>query len=427
MNNTRAFRTLQEFVKEIYSCVHCGYCLDSCPTRDANYFDVYGSRGKMLIFKALLENMLRVDEDFADRIFNCALCNWCAYKCPEELPTTEIFAAARYEAARRGLTPDTVKKSVKYVIERDNPFGAPVSERTAWSKGLNLKKRGESVLFASCMNTLMGYVELIHKMGASFDSIVKMFDKFEKIKLEGIFRRAASRLFDPNKRYHETLRKSVEILNMLGIEPAYWGEEEPCCGKPLHTYGYLDKFEEHARNVAELFRNNGVKRLIILNPICTYTFRVLYPKFLGNFDIEVKHISEILAENLDKWADKAVLKRPIKITYHDPCYMARYMDIIEPPRTVMKNIKGVELVEPARYGKNTYCTGDGGIEVTHPESAAKIALKRTRMLLETGAEKIVTTCPACIAMINLGLRLTGSQNRVETLDLIDLVYEALKK
>lgn len=419
-------KSLIDFSREIYSCVHCGYCLDSCPTRDASHFDIYGSRGKMIVFKALLEGFLDMDDSFADRVLNCALCRWCAHKCPEEIPTTDVFVAARHEIVKKGWALEPVKKSVEYVLNKENPFGAPPSEKAAWSKGMNLRKKGETLLFASCMNTLIGYVELIHKTGLSFDSLVKMFDRLEKLKMDGIIRRTVAGLFDPNKRYHKVLRDAVKLLRTIGVDPAYMGDEEPCCGKPLHTYGYLDEFEEHAKAVAKLLKEREVKKMIILNPICTYTFRVLYPKFLGDFDLEVKHISEVLADNLDKWTGRASLDKSTKVVYHDPCYMSRYMDVIEPPRTVLKSIDGVELVEPVQTGKNTYCTGDGGIEVTHPEAAKRIALKRTRMLLESGAEKIVTTCPACIAMLNLGLRLMKIEDKVEVLDLVELVARSLK-
>lgn len=72
------------------------------------------------------------------------------------------------------------------------------------------------------------------------------------------------------------------------------------------------------RNVSERYRlthasKGSVRRMIILNLVCTYTFKVLYPSFLNDFEIEVKHISEVLAENLDKWAEKASLKKLRKL------------------------------------------------------------------------------------------------------------------
>jgi len=424
--NASKRKFLTDFSKEVYSCVHCGYCLDLCPTRDAGHFDIYGSRGKMIVFKALLEGFLEVDKDFADKVLNCALCGWCTHKCPEEIPTTDVFVAARYEIVRRGFAPEPVKKCTEWVLNKNNPFGAPLLEKVKWSKGLNLKEKGETLLFASCMNTLVGYVGLINRIGISFNSLVNIFNKLEKLRLDGIVRGITSRLFNPNGRYYKILRDAVKVLRVIGIEPAFLGSGEPCCGKPLHTYGYIEEFEKHAEAVSQLMKERGVKRVIVLNPICTYTFRILYPKVLDSFDLEVKNISEILAENLDKWIAHTSLNRPTKLVYHDPCYMSRYMDIIEPPRIILKSIDGIELVEPTLARKDTYCTGDGGLEVTHPEAAKKIALKRVQMLLETGAEKIVTTCPACIEMLKLGLRFMRFDRKVEVLDLVEIVASSIK-
>ena len=424
MSEKKLATRLTDFLREIYSCVHCGYCLEACPARDASYFDVYGSRGKMQLFKSLLEGKTGISKDFADRIFNCALCGWCTYKCPEELPTTDIFVAARHECVSKGIRFMTIEAARKYLLKNQNPFGASDSERIEWSKGLNLKRSGEIALFASCMNPLMGYTELINVLGIPFEKLVELFKSLEEMELDRFVREIAG-IVNPNEYYQEVLRRAVKILRFIGIEPAYLHEDEPCCGKPLHTYGYLEDFVKQAEYTAKMLKERGIKTLILLNPVCLYVFRVLYPKFLGNFDIDSKHISEILAENLDKWSNRAAFRNPVKVTYHDPCYLTRYLDVIEAPRIVINSIRGVELVEPEYTKKETYCDGGGGVEVTHPEAAVKMAARRARMLLETGARKIVTACPACVAMIRVGLRAINAPEDIEVIDLVDLVYEAL--
>jgi Fe-S oxidoreductase len=399
-----------------------------CPSRDADYFDAYGSRGRIQILKATLEGKIELNKEFADIFFNCALCAWCTYKCPIGIKTTDLFLAARNKVVKRGLAPKISQKVIQYIIRRGNPFGEPLSSKISWAKGLDLRKSGDTLLFASCMNTLMGHQELIHNTGISLYKIVNIFETMEKLRIDTLIRSVVNIVLNPNKKYGETLRRGVKILRMLGIEPAYLYEDEPCCGKPFHTYGFMNEFEQHARKVAALFKEKNIKRIIVLNPVCLYTFKVLYPQFVEDFNnIDVKHISEIIAENLDKWADRAFFNTLTRVTYHDPCYMSRYMDLTQPPRTVMTSIRNIKLIEPRFAGKDTYCTGDGGIEITHPTSASKMALTRVRMLLETNPDKIVTACPACITMIKLGIKLLESKNRVKVIDLIDLIYEAIFK
>jgi Fe-S oxidoreductase len=397
-----------------------------CPSRDANYFDAYGSRGRLQILKAALEGKVKINEEFADIFFNCALCQWCTYRCPAEIKTTDLFLSARYEAVRKGVAPKISRKVMQYIIQKRNPFGERSSAKISWSKGLGLGKNGNTLLFASCMNTLIGYQELIHNTGIPVYKIVNIFEAMEKLRIDVPVRHIVNTILNPNKKYQETLRRAVKILRTLGIEPAYLYEDEPCCGKPLHTYGFMDEFEQHARKVAALFKGKNINHIIVLNPACLYTFRILYPQFIKDFsNIEVKHISEIIAENLDKWGDKAFLNTLTVVTYHDPCYMSRYIDLTQPPRTVITNIKNVKFVETKSNRKNTYCTGDGGVEATHPTSSSKIALTRARMLLETNADKIVTTCPACIMMIKLSIKSLKIKKKVEVVDLVDLFYQSI--
>lgn len=412
--------------EQIYKCVHCGYCLEWCPARDASYFDVYGSRGKMLVFKALLEDKLKITETFSDRVLNCALCKWCSYKCPEEIPTDDVFVNMRYEIAKRDLMPTIVKKVVVNILKKKNPFGVSTSEITRWTKGMKIRKDSEIIIFASCMNTTMGYMDLIHTLHFSFNTLARIMDALEKLKLDNLIM-TGLRLFNLNKQYHQTLKNAVKLLHELGIEVGYLFDEEPCCGKPLHTYGYLDEFQEYAKWVSKFFKEKGIKKLIVVNPVCAYTFKVLYPKFVEDFDLEVNHIVEILDENVDKWSAVTSYSKSTVVTYHDPCYMSRYMSLIEQPRRILKNIKNIVLVECEKNKENTYCTGDGGIEITHPTAAKKIALKRVEMLLKTKAEVIITTCPACISMLRYGVKLANKEKEVQVKDLIDFTYEALRR
>ncbi|MEM4590901.1 MAG: (Fe-S)-binding protein [Nitrososphaerota archaeon] len=408
---------------EVQRCVHCGYCLEHCPTRDAGVFDVYGARGKMILFKEILEagRFELLDKIFGDRVLNCALCNWCTSKCPESIPLTDIFVLARYEAAKRGAVPRSVKKVADYILRRGNPFGSLSHERVEWADGLNLSNRGETVFFASCMGSTMGYLELLDNTGISLETIIKMFDLFEKIRLDKPLRYLVWKILRPNRAYNSTLRKCVSILRSLGIEPAYLSREEPCCGKPLHTYGLLDEFKQHAGRVANLLRARGVRRIIVNNPICMYTFKRLYPAFLGNFDVDVKHMVEVMLDGQAKVRRSGGEGRGLKIVYHDPCYMARYLSLVDEPRRLLESLGGAVLVEPERSKEKTYCSGDGGLEVTHPGAAHKVAMKRAAMLAETGADIVATSCPACIATLRIGLRRSGRRRGPAVVDVIDLL------
>jgi len=105
----------------------------------------------------------------------------------------------------------------------------------------------------------------------------------------------------------------------------------------------------------------------------------------------------------------------------------RYLELVEEPRQILRAIKGIELVEPewTRGEWATCCGGGGGFEAVFPELSEILAVNRTKELLETGAEIIVTNCPGCIMQLKAGLK-ELKNSTVEVLDLAQVVALAME-
>ncbi len=159
-------------------------------------------------------------------------------------------------------------------------------------------------------------------------------------------------------------------------------------------------------------------------PSCTYARRDLLPGAVTGWDIEVKHFSETVLAALGS----RELRFPdrVKVTYHDPCQMSRYLDLVEAPRRIIGAIRGMELVEPpltkGRWA--TCCGGGGGFEAVFPELSQMLAVNRARELADTGAEIIVTQCPGCIMQLRSGLKALGKE-QVRVIDLAEVLATAL--
>lgn len=221
--------------------------------------------------------------------------------------------------------------------------------------------------------------------------------------------------------YRSSLLNSVRSLQILGIDVAYMHNEEPCCGIALHTYGLIDEFSIHANKVYEFLKQRGVTRLVTHNPICGAAFKKFYPRYVPKWDIEVKHVTEMIAEKIVE-QDLHFACRKTRVAYHDPCFLARYMNVIQEPRIILSRIDGIELVEPDHTKLETWCDGGGGVEMLYPNLCEMIAETRVRELASTGAEKILSCCPVCAMMIRRGIDATGMQ--IEYADIVDLFYEA---
>ena len=116
-------------------------------------------------------------------------------------------------------------------------------------------------------------------------------------------------------------------------------------------------------------------------------------------------------------------KLNIKVTYHDPCNVARGMGMVDEPRDILKKICS-ELVEMPTYGKQAECCGGGGgVLVTDKELSLKLAEKRVDQAFETGAEVLTTLCPTC--ELNLKNAAEKYKGKIKVNNLLDLLYESM--
>ncbi|MFC2011587.1 (Fe-S)-binding protein [Chloroflexota bacterium] len=318
------------------------------------------------------------------------------------------------------------------ITSKDNIMGSSKKEGARWAKDIKFSGNVETIFFAGCgyqftseLETLMSLIRQIDKSAISTEMTMNLASLQKKLGFDAgaIYRKVMTR---GSKDDAQPLWDAVRILNKLGIEFGYLAEDEPCCGGLLYYIGMQKEFGQHALQTYNKLKSRGVKRIISIVPSCTFTLRELMTKYIEGADIEVKHFCEIVAENISSL--KLRFPRKVKVTYHDPCQMARSLGLIEEPRKILKSIDNIELVEP-EWTKGewaTCCGGGGGFEAVFPELSEVLAENRARELLETGAEIIVTHCPGCVMQLTNGLKKLKA-GKVEVLDLAQVVAQAMEE
>ncbi|MDO8715889.1 MAG: (Fe-S)-binding protein [Dehalococcoidales bacterium] len=329
------------------------------------------------------------------------------------------------------LVPPGLSYIADNISSKDNVLGAARATKAKWAEGLQLAKDTETIFFAGCgyqyaseLESMTALIRRIDRSAVSPEAVMNMANFQKKLGLDvaGIYRRVAGQGNDTDA---QPLRDAVKVLSRLGINFGYLGEEEPCCGGPLYYFGLQSRFEKHARGAYDKLKDFGVKRIISIVPSCTNTLRNTMPNCLGKHDIEVKHFTEVVAESISTLNLR--FPREVKVTYHDPCQLVRYMGIADEPRQILKAIKGIELVEPA-WTKGDYatcCGGGAGFEAVFPELSQILAVNRSKELIETGAQIIVTQCPGCIMQLKTGLKELGAIS-VEVLDMAQILAMSLE-
>jgi Fe-S oxidoreductase len=243
-----------------------------------------------------------------------------------------------------------------------------------------------------------------------------------KLNLPGIYNSVLSRRAAEEAK---PLEAAVRVLRNIGIKPGYLAEEEPCCGASLYQAGLQEEFSSNAQKAYNKLKSAGVRQIIGIVPYCTNALARLFPRFIQGYDIEVKHFLEVLASEISSL--KLRYPREVKVTYHDPCQLVRFLKLVNEPRRILKSIKNITLVETEwTHGEwSTCCGGGGGFEAVFPELSQVLAANRARELAETGAEIIVTHCPGCILQLKDGLRQLKIKG-IEVLDLAEVVSAAME-
>jgi len=342
----------------------------------------------MWLTRAWLSGEIETSARFAEIMFSCVACDNCKDQCvfprfKDFLP--DIFQETRAELVGEGRIPPGVRDYFKAVAVSGNPYKLPQSQRGDWAKGTGLKPytNQKYLFYAGCVGS---YDEVGQKMARSVG----------------------------------------KMLVDAGLSVGILGSEEGCDGNDVRALGEMGLFAQLAQANIETFKAKGVREIITLDPHALNTFRKDYPVIGGVF--QVRHYTEVLAQLMKK--KKIKLKAwPVKITYHDPCYLGRHQNIYQAPREILKAIPKAEYVEMRRSGPDAFCCGGGGgnfftdILGTAEDSAARV---RVREAAETGASILAVACPNCAKMLSDAVKMEQLENRIEVLGIAEILERARK-
>ncbi|MFQ5711522.1 MAG: 2Fe-2S iron-sulfur cluster-binding protein [Candidatus Geothermarchaeales archaeon] len=398
--------------KKLTICVDCAACNVMCPVLEKAGFvgPMYMTYVARMASNPLDEGD-RVAQAYDEGLYSCILCGFCKEVCPKNIDMVNHGIIKMREAsAERGLMPEALKTIRGNILDHGDPLGINPEEKTLWARELDFSQDKSTVFFASTY-PIMGYIENILTVNEYLRDADMDFDAMAKI---------SGKISKSNARYRETLAHMVKILRDLGVNVGYLYEEEPSCGHELYLYGFVNDFTQYANEVFKLLREAGVKEIIAPDPHVVYAFKELYPRVVKGFDIAVRTLVEVLYETLRGKNLRLSIREGVKVAYHDPCYLARYLGIIEQPRKILSRIDGVEVFEPKSKGLSTRCCG---FISTYPGLTRDVTAERLKDLVGTGAEKILTACPVCMAQLRVGAK--ALKHDVEVLDIADLVHEVL--
>ena len=377
----------------VHRCFRCGYCKFTgdytdfnCPTYRKFRFETYAPGGRMWLIRAWLNDEIKTSDRFQEILFSCATCANCVEHCvftfSEDL--VNIFIAAREELVNGGIIPPPVRDYLKSIQINGNPYKEPAEDRGKWAEGTSIEiYNGQDYLF---------YVGCV----GSYDERAKK------------------------------IAKAVgNLLVEAGISMGILADKESCDGNEVRTLGEAGLFKLLAEQNIAQFKELGVKKVITLDPHAFNVFKNDYPDLGSTF--EVTHYTQILAPLIK--SKKIPLKEyKARITFHDPCYLGRHNKEYDAPREILGAIPGVEMIEMDQYKDNAFCCGGGGGNFfTDILGGGKDSPNRIRVkgALDTGAQIIAVACPQCAKMLEDGIKAEELDDKLEVLDVAEIVTRAL--
>jgi len=378
---------LEDIIQETktYYCLECGKCTSVCPV--AKYDPSFSPR-------AIIEDALLGFEDeliFNQKLFSCLTCYTCQQRCPCDVDFPVFIRKARAIAQNNGQHGICAHSGQLQSLARLMTSPDIKQRRLEWLSDKYRTSNDSDVLFwVGCAP----YFEPI----------------FEDIEFRAL----------------DITEASLKILNLLGIEPRLLPNEK-CCGHDVLWTGDIETFKTLAEHNAAQIKEVGVKKIIFSCPEGYRTFKLDYPNFGFDVGCELQHISEFLAERIEKDGLKFNEVKK-KVTYQDPCRLGRHLGVYDAPRKVLESIPGIEFVEMQYNRLDSICCGTSAW--TNCDSYSNII--RTQRLSEatlTGAETIITSCPKCQTHFRCAMVDKGEEKRampsIEIMDLANLVASAM--
>ncbi|HWV58085.1 MAG TPA: heterodisulfide reductase-related iron-sulfur binding cluster [Longimicrobiales bacterium] len=412
----------------LLACVHCGFCLQACPTYIRLGDEADSPRGRLLLMRAVAEGRLDADAPaFAEHIDRCLGCRACETVCPSGVQYGHLLERAREAAV--GARGQPLLTRVMLAVFANRALSRPLLALARAVRASGLAGLAARVLPRSWRGPRLAAAMLAATQPARA-TISSTTGVVGKAAGNGVRNRHG-----PGARPLRVgvLRGCVQEGLFRHVNDATWRvlaaagcevvpvPDQGCCGA-LHAHaGDLDTARRLARSNIEAFRAAGVDVIAVNAAGCGSAMKE-YGELLADdpgvdaagFSRRVRDVSELLHE-LGVAPPGPV---QLRVTYDAPCHLQHAQRITAAPVELLRAIPGVELVPLA--GADQCCGGAGIYGITHPDLAGRILDDKVRAIQDTGADVVVTPNPGCIMQIGAGLILSGSRVRVRhPIELLD--------
>jgi len=371
-----------------FTCTECGRCTEVCPAAASG--TPLAPRQLVLDLRDRLYHRDGSNDEplIADEVlWSCTTCMACVEACPVGIEHVPTIVDMRRNLVDQGQMDPLLQQTLQNYALQGNSYGKSSRMRARWTKGLDFK-------IPDARKEPVQYVWFVGDF-ASFDERVQLASQ-----------------------------TVARILHDAGVSFGLLYDGERNAGNDVRRVGEEGLFELLVEHNMGVLGEAQFEAIFTTDPHSLNTLRNEYPQF--GLDKPVYHYTELLADLVASGAIS--LTTPLsgtRVTYHDPCYLARYNRITDAPRRLIE-ATGAELVEMPRHGTNTFCCGAGGgrIWMSDAEVDERPSEQRIREAQQLGElDFFIVSCPKDLAMYSDAAKTVGAD--FEVAELTALIERAL--
>jgi glycolate oxidase iron-sulfur subunit len=407
MVSTGAFDIHRPPAKELIdTCVHCGFCLPTCPTYALWNEEMDSPRGRIVLMNAALEETDVLSDAMVTHWDRCLGCEACVTACPSGVQYGKLIEATRAQVERNYDRPLRERAFRRLVFETFTHPGrlralVPVA---AAARRLGVLGTGVGRLGRFPKLRVLRAVAPDVSLKATVARLPEVTPaQGERRARVGMLLGCVQRVF-----FHDVNAATARVLAAEGFE-VYAPRNVRCCGALMLHSGEEGHALGLAKSMIQTFEDCDY---VAVNAAGCSSSMKQYGELLSEdqewaeraqrFSDKVHDVSELLTE-FDPVAPRHPV--PLKVAYHDACHLAHAQKIRAQPRKLLTGIPGLEIIEPREW---EICCGSAGIyNLLQPEAGRELGRRKAQNLLDTGAEAIASANPGCTLQINAYLREKG--------------------
>ncbi len=406
-------------------CVHCGLCLNDCPTYRLWHFEGDSPRGRIRQMVLVEQGQLSISDSFVGHIDKCLDCRACETSCPSGVEYGKLIEHARARIEQEYKRPFFTRIARHLVFQNLLPFPARIRMAANFLK-IYQRSGLQSIARASGILKLLGLADR-ERILPAIDSHYFYSQLGKTFSAKGP-RRSRVAFFAgciANVAFSKLNEATIRVLTANGCEVVV-PNEQLCCGALAAHAGVRESARQLARINIAAFSSEQFDAVVTNAAGCGSTLKEYDHLFSSDepelaaavaFTNKMRDVTEFLV-SLGLIAPSSPLSA--RVTYQDSCHLLHGQKVREAPRQLLKSIPGLEFVE---LPYTDICCGSAGIyNVTQTEASMELLTEKMKRAKGTGAQIIVTANPGCLLQLRAGAEI--HQTGQEVLHVVELLDRA---